>query len=276
MHGQLKMYLIKKILMRNNNAEISQLFIRLVNIMDELRDKCPWDKKQTIESLRKLTIEETYELADSIIDNDLNAMKSELGDLLLHIVFYAKIAEEKNVFTIKEVIEDINEKIIRRHPHIYGNVLVNDDEDVKKNWEDIKLKEGKKTVLGGVPKSLPATVKASRIQEKVRGVGFDWEVKEQIWDKVKEEIDELINETKNENNFSNIENEFGDVFFSLINAARLYNIDPEIALERTNKKFIRRFNYLEEQTINKGLSLHNMSLDDMNEIWEQSKKNDIK
>jgi XTP/dITP diphosphohydrolase len=252
-----------------------QAFDRLLEIMDELREKCPWDKKQTIETLRTLTIEETYELADAIIKNDLNELKKELGDLLLHIVFYAKIGSEKNEFDITDVINGINEKLVNRHPHIFGDVKVKDHREVEENWEQIKLKEKGRnnSVLSGVPDSLPALVKANRVQQKVRGVGFDWEEREQIWDKVKEEIAELQHEVESEDQ-EKIESEFGDVFFSLINAARLYDIDPETALERTNKKFIKRFNFLEEQTLKKGISLNDMSLDEMNVIWEAAKKFD--
>jgi MazG family protein len=252
-----------------------EAFDRLLTIMDELREKCPWDKKQTIESLRTLTIEETYELADAIIENDMKDLKKELGDILLHIVFYAKIATEKNEFTITDVINGISEKLIHRHPHVFGDVKVKDHREVEENWEDIKLteKDSKKSVLSGVPASLPAMVKANRIQQKVRGVGFDWDEKSQIWDKVREELSELQHEIDN-NDSKKIEAEFGDFLFSIINAARLYDIDPETALERTNKKFIKRFNYLEEQTINKGLSLKSMTLDEMNYYWEKAKKFD--
>lgn len=249
-------------------------FERLLKIMDELREKCPWDKKQTFESLRRLTIEETYELAEAITNNDLNDIKKEIGDLLLHIVFYAKIGSEENAFNINDVIDSLCEKLIFRHPHIYGDITVADDEEVKRNWEDLKLKEGNKSVLNGVPTSLPAMVKANRIQEKARGVGFDWEDREQVWDKVKEELSELQNEIKKTDNDKKIEAEFGDLLFSVINAARLYNVDPELALERTNHKFIKRFSYLEEKTLKKGISLHDMSLDDMNKIWEEAKKFD--
>ncbi|NOQ24477.1 MAG: nucleoside triphosphate pyrophosphohydrolase [Bacteroidales bacterium] len=252
-----------------------QAFDRLLEIMDELREKCPWDKKQTIETLRSLTIEETYELADAIIKNDLNELKKELGDLLLHIVFYAKIGSEKNEFDITDVINGINEKLVHRHPHVFGDTKVADHKEVEENWEQIKLKEKDRdnSVLSGVPDSLPALVKANRVQQKVRGVGFDWEERTQIWDKVKEEIAELEHEVESEDQ-EKIESEFGDVFFSLINAARLYDIDPETALERTNKKFIKRFNFLEEQTLKKGISLKDMSLDEMNVIWERAKKYD--
>jgi MazG family protein len=249
-------------------------FDRLLGIMDELREKCPWDKKQTFESLRRLTIEETYELAEAITKNDVNEIKKEVGDLLLHIVFYAKIGSELNAFNIDDVINSLCEKLIYRHPHIYGDVIVADDEDVKRNWEDLKLKGGSKSVLNGVPSSLPAMVKANRIQEKVRGVGFDWEERTQVWDKVKEELNELMTEVEKKDNLKKTELEFGDLLFSVINAARLYDIDPEMALERTNQKFIKRFNYLEENTIKKGRSLHDMSLDEMNTIWEESKKFD--
>jgi len=249
-------------------------FERLLEIMDELREKCPWDKKQTFETLRRLTIEETYELADAITKNDVNEIKKELGDILLHIVFYSKIGSEQKQFDIDDVINSICEKLIFRHPHIYGDVVVADDEEVKRNWEDLKLKEGNKSVLNGVPISLPAMIKASRIQEKARGVGFDWEEREQVWDKVNEELNEVIDEANKTDNLKKTELEFGDLLFSVINAARLYNIDPELALERTNQKFIQRFNYLEQQTIKKGKSLHDMSLNEMNLIWEESKKFD--
>lgn len=254
-----------------------QAFDRLLSIMDELREKCPWDKKQTFESLRKLTIEETYELADAIVKGDKQEVKKELGDLLLHIVFYAKIGSETGDFDIADVINNICEKLIYRHPHIYSDVKVNSDVEVLENWEKLKLKEphSKKSVLEGVPMSLPALIKANRIQEKVRGVGFDWEEREQVWDKVDEELNEFKQEIKNAGK-ERMEAEFGDLLFSMINAARLYGIDPELALERTNRKFIKRFNYLEEQTIKKGKSLHNMSLDEMNKIWEESKKFDKK
>lgn len=252
-----------------------EAFDRLLTIMNELREKCPWDKKQTIESLRTLTIEETFELADAIIENDMKDLKKELGDILLHIVFYALIANEKKEFDITDVINGINEKLVHRHPHVFGDVKVKDHREVEENWEDIKLKEkdSKKSVLSGVPNSLPALVKANRIQQKVRGVGFDWDERTQIWDKVKEELSELEHEVEKADQ-QKIESEFGDLLFSIINAARLYDIDPEIALERTNKKFIKRFKYLEEQTINKGLSLKSMTLDEMNFYWEKAKKFD--
>jgi len=251
-------------------------FERLLVIMDELREKCPWDKKQTFESLRSNTIEETYELADAIIDKNISEIKKELGDLLLHIVFYAKIGSETNDFDISDVINSLCEKLIYRHPHIYGDVKVTDAQNVAENWEKLKLKEKdrNKSVLEGVPKSLPALVKANRIQEKVKGVGFDWEERNQVWNKVIEEFKELKTEIQNNSDQQRIESEFGDVFFSLINAARLYDIDPENALERTNKKFIKRFNYLEEKTIKKGIDLKEMTLDEMNAIWEEAKKFD--
>lgn len=251
-----------------------KVFGELLDIMDELREKCPWDKEQTIESLRKLTIEETYELGDAILQGDLSEVKKELGDLLLHIVFYAKIGEEKNAFTMSDVISGLNEKLIYRHPHIFGNVEVANAREVEQNWERLKLKEkGRKTklVLGGVPTSLPALVKADRIQEKASGVGFDWEYKEQVWDKVKEEILELQDEI-DKADADKMEGEFGDLFFAMVNAARLYNIDPEAALERTNLKFIKRFNYLESKTLKNGIDLKQMSLADMDLIWEEAKK----
>ena len=248
-------------------------FGKLLDIMDELREKCPWDKKQTTESLRNLTIEEAYELADAITLNDPVEIKKELGDLLLHIVFYSRIGAEQDEFDIKDVIESINEKLIYRHPHVYGDVKVADENEVKENWEHLKLKQSKKTVLSGVPVSLPALIKANRIQDKVKGVGFDWEEKHQIWDKVMEELNELKEEI-NVADKNKIESEFGDLFFSLVNAARLYDIDPETALEKTNRKFTRRFNYLESRTMALGRSLKSMSLDEMNVFWEEAKKLD--
>ncbi len=247
-----------------------QAFDRLLTIMDELREQCPWDQKQTMETLRPLTIEETYELGDAILDADLNEVKGELGDLLLHIVFYAKIGSETNDFDISDVINGICEKLIHRHPHIYSDVEVKDETEVKQNWENLKLKEGKKSVLEGVPKSLPALVKASRIQEKVAGVGFDWEHSDQVWDKVEEEIGELKEEIKN-NNQDAIEDEFGDVLFSLINYARFLNINPDNALERTNKKFVKRFKYLEKKAKGLQKSLSDMTLAEMDVYWEESK-----
>lgn len=246
-------------------------FKRLLDIMDKLRKECPWDSVQTNESLRTLTIEEVYELAEAISKENNNEIKKELGDILLHIVFYAKIGEEKESFGIYDVIKNINDKLEFRHPHIFGDVKVKTAKDVEENWERLKLKEGKgKTVLGGIPEALPAMIKAYRIQDKARGVGFDWTEKEQVWDKVKEEYFEMQEELKN-NNSEKFEEEFGDFLFALINVARLYNINPENALEKTNKKFITRFNYLEQKTIAQGKDLKNMTLDEMNEIWEESK-----
>jgi XTP/dITP diphosphohydrolase len=246
-------------------------FDRLLNIMDELRDNCPWDQKQTMESLTHLTIEETYELVDSILDKDMSEVKGELGDLLLHIVFYSKIASETNDFDINDVINSICDKLIQRHPHVYGNENIKNEEDVKRNWEKIKLKSGKKSVLQGVPKSLPAMVKATRIQEKVKGVGFDWDNKEQVFEKVKEEFSELHLEIKRTDNQEKIEKEFGDVLFSMINYARFIGVDPETALERTNKKFISRFNYLEQEVKKNKLDLMKMTLEEMDLIWDKSK-----
>ena len=247
-------------------------FDQLVSIMDRLRAECPWDQKQTMESLSHLTIEETYELMDAILNKDMNEIKGELGDLLLHIVFYSKIASETNDFNINDVINSICNKLIERHPHVYGNKTVNTEEEVKRNWEKIKLKNGRKSVLEGVPKSLPAMVKASRIQEKARGVGFDWENMNQVFEKVKEEFIELHEEVVIENNKTKVEKEFGDVLFSLINYARFIGVDPESALERTNKKFILRFSFLEKEVNRKGSKLENMSLEEMDKLWNESKK----
>lgn len=255
----------------NSRNEQLKAFDRLLTIMDELREQCPWDKKQTMQSLRHLTIEETYELGDAILDNDLDEIKKELGDVLLHIVFYAKIGSETNNFDIADVCTSICDKLVDRHPHIYGDVLVDNEEDVKRNWENLKLKEGKKSVLEGVPKSLPAVVKANRIQDKVAGVGFDWEKPEQVFEKVKEELNELQLEINKENQAA-IENEFGDVMFSMINYARFLNINPENALEKTNKKFIKRFQYLEQQSKKIQKELKDMSLEEMDVFWEESKK----
>jgi XTP/dITP diphosphohydrolase len=246
-------------------------FNKLIQIMDELRDNCPWDKKQTIHSLRQQTIEETYELADAITDKDWNGIKEELGDLLLHIIFYAKIGLEENKFTLQEVIDEICEKLIKRHPHIYGNVKVEDEEDVKKNWEQIKLSEGKKSVLSGVPKSLPAMVKAMRIQEKAKQVGFEWANKEQVWEKVEEEKTELL-EAVDSGNTEHIEEEAGDLFFSVINYVRFLKVDAENALELTNKKFIKRFTQMETEVQKKGENLGNMTLAEMDAIWNEIKK----
>lgn len=255
----------------NTRKEQLAALNKLLDIMDELREKCPWDKKQTLESLRHLTIEETYELADAILDNDLEEVKKELGDLLLHIVFYAKIGSETNHFDIGDVANKISEKLIHRHPHIYGDVKVNSEEEVKENWEKLKLKEGKNSVLEGVPKSLPAMVKANRIQDKVAGVGFDWEHPEQVWKKVQEELSELNTEIK-KGNSKQIESEFGDVLFSMINYARFIGVNPENALEKTNKKFSNRFQFLEKAAKKENKELSEMTLNEMNVYWEQSKE----
>jgi len=255
----------------NTKEQKLQAFSRLLDIMDELREKCPWDKKQTFESLRHLTIEETYELGDAILDNDFIEIKKELGDLLLHVLFYAKIGSETETFDIADVANSIAEKLIYRHPHIYGNTTVKNEEEVKQNWEKLKLKEGRSSVLEGVPKSLPAMVKATRIQDKVASVGFDWEESHQVFDKVKEEIFELQTEIE-KGNIDNIESEFGDVLFSLINYARFIKVNPENALERTNKKFINRFQYLEKEAKKEGKQLSEMTLGEMQEHWEKSKK----
>ncbi|MGB5428158.1 nucleoside triphosphate pyrophosphohydrolase [Eudoraea sp.] len=254
-----------------NKREIQlKAFDRLLTIMDELREQCPWDKKQTLQTLRHLTIEETYELGEAILENDLKEVKNELGDLLLHIVFYARIGSETNSFDIADVANSICDKLINRHPHIYGDVTVTNEEDVKRNWENIKLSEGKKSVLEGVPNSLPALVKANRIQEKVAGVGFDWERPEQVFEKVKEELSELQEEFK-AGNKDKLESEFGDVFFSIVNYARFLDINPENALERTNKKFIKRFQYLEGKAKEQNRTLKEMSLAEMDVYWEEAK-----
>lgn len=255
----------------NSRAYQLAAFDRLLTIMDELREKCPWDKKQTMQSLRHLTIEETYELGDAILDNNLNEVKKELGDLLLHLVFYAKIGSETQDFDIADVCNEICEKLIHRHPHIYGDTVVENEEEVKQNWEKLKLKEGKKSVLEGVPRSLPALVKASRIQDKVKGVGFDWEEPHQVWDKVQEELQELQEEVA-AGNQDKMESEFGDVLFSMINYARFLNINPEDALERTNKKFIKRFQYLESKADQLGKPLMDMTLAEMDVFWNEAKK----
>jgi len=252
--------------------EKQEAFGRLLSVMDELREKCPWDRKQTNESLRTLTIEETYELADAILEGSEDGIRKELGDILLHIVFYAKIGEEKQAFSIKDVIDSLIEKLIYRHPHIFGETKVKDAREVEQNWEALKLKEkdGNRSVLAGVPKSLPAMVKANRIQDKARGMGFDWEDRKQVWEKVQEELEEVkVEMIKNDKDA--MEDEFGDLFFSLINAARLYGVNPENALERTNQKFIKRFNYLEQKTIAKGIDLKNLSLAEMDKIWNEAK-----
>jgi len=251
-------------------------FERLLQIMDTLREQCPWDKKQTMETLRHLTIEETYELSDAILEGDLNEIKKEIGDIMLHLVFYARIASETNDFDIISVLNSICDKLISRHPHIYGDVEVNNEEDVKRNWEQLKLKEGNKSVLSGVPASLPALVKASRIQEKARGVGFDWEEKSQVWEKVEEEMREFRDEFNKEDEQSidkeKAESEFGDLMFSLINYARFIDINPENALEKTNKKFIKRFQYLESKAKEQGKDLKDMTLGEMDVYWNEAKK----
>ncbi len=255
----------------NSRQEQLKAFDRLLTIMDELREQCPWDRKQTIQSLRHLTIEETYELGEAILENDLTEVKNELGDLLLHIVFYAKIGSEAAHFDMADVANDICEKLISRHPHIYGDVVVANEEEVKQNWENLKLKEGKKSVLEGVPKSLPALVKANRIQDKVAGVGFDWEEPQQVFEKLSEELEELQHEVS-EGNTEKIEQEFGDVLFSMINYARFLKVDPENALERTNLKFIKRFQYLEKKAITEGKALKDMTLAEMDVYWNEAKK----
>lgn len=255
----------------NTRAKQLQAFDRLLTIMKELREQCPWDKKQTMQTLRHLTIEETYELGDAILDDDLEEVKNELGDILLHIVFYAKIGSETKHFDIADVCNGICEKLINRHPHIYGDVTVQNEEDVKRNWENLKLKEGKKSVLEGVPKSLPALVKANRIQDKVAGVGFDWEQPEQVWQKVEEELTEFKEEVK-ANQIEKMEAEFGDLLFSLVNYARFLDINPENALERTNKKFIKRFQYLEKKSKEANKTLKEMTLEEMDVFWEEAKK----
>ncbi|MDB2426628.1 nucleoside triphosphate pyrophosphohydrolase [Flavobacteriaceae bacterium] len=256
--------------MTNRKTQL-EAFDRLLTIMDELREQCPWDKKQTMETLRPLTIEETYELGDAILNADLNEVKGELGDLLLHIVFYSKIGSETNDFDITDVINTICKKLIHRHPHVYGDVIIKNEIEVKHNWENLKLKEGKNSVLEGVPHSLPALVKASRIQEKVAGVGFDWKHTDQVWNKIEEEIKELKEEILNMNQNA-IEDEFGDVLFSLINYARFLNVNPENALERTNKKFIKRFQYLEKKANQNQKSLSEMTLAEMGIYWDEAKK----
>ncbi len=251
-----------------------EAFERLLNIMDDLREKCPWDKKQTIESLRHLTIEETYELSDAILKNNSTELKKELGDILLHIVFYARIASETAQFNIADVMNSLCDKLIFRHPHIYGDVKVSDEEDVKRNWENLKQKEkgGNTSVLSGVPNSMPALLKAYRIQEKARAVGFDWEQPEQVFEKVREEIEELKSEVDKQNNITKIEDEFGDVLFSLINYARFLNVNPEDALERTNKKFTKRFNYMEQKIKEQGKQISDCTLAEMDVFWNEAKK----
>ena len=249
-------------------------FERLLTIMDDLRTKCPWDKKQTLETLRHLTIEETYELSDAILEKDMVEIKKELGDLMLHLVFYAKIGSETNDFDIADVLNSVCEKLINRHPHIYGDVVAETEQQVKENWEKIKLKEGNKSVLEGVPVSLPSLIKASRIQEKARGVGFDWENNEQVWEKVEEELGEFKVEADKKDNLKKTEDEFGDVLFSLVNYARTIGINPEDALEKTNKKFIKRFQYLEKEANKAGKTLDSMTLAEMDVYWNQAKENE--
>jgi len=253
-----------------HRAEKMAAFGRLLDIMEDLREQCPWDQKQTLETLRPLSIEEVYELGDAILDEDLEEVKKELGDLMLHLVFYAKIGEEKQAFNMTEVLNGICDKLIARHPHIYGNVQADDEEAVKANWEKLKLKEGKKSVLEGVPRSLPAMVKATRIQEKARGAGFDWERPQQVWDKVREELAELEAEVKGGSQQA-IESEFGDFLFSMINVSRFLKVDPESALERTNKKFIWRFQYMEEQARKEGKQVADYELAQMEQWWQQAK-----
>ncbi|MDB5196988.1 MAG: mazG [Flaviaesturariibacter sp.] len=252
----------------------SDAFNRLVMIMDELREQCPWDKKQTIQTLRQQTIEETYELADAITEGSWKDIKEELGDLLLHIVFYSKIGAEQQQFSIDEMINGICEKLIRRHPHIYGDVKVSDDNDVKRNWEALKLAEGKTSVLAGLPKALPALVKAMRLQEKAKQVGFEWDTREQVWEKVEEEIEELKEAIQTEDQ-NKIEDEYGDVLFSMVNFARFLKVDAENALERTNKKFISRFTQMEALATQKGRSLADMNLEEMDALWNEIKRNRI-
>jgi XTP/dITP diphosphohydrolase len=251
-------------------------FQRLLNVLDTLRTQCPWDKKQTMETLRHLTIEETYELSDAILEGDMQEIKKELGDLMMHLVFYARIGSETNDFDITDVLNGVCDKLINRHPHIYGDVEVNNEDDVKRNWEQIKLKEGNKSVLGGVPGGLPALVKASRIQEKARGVGFDWDKKEQVWAKVEEELQEFKDEfniAENENiDIEKAEGEFGDLLFSLVNYARFIDINPENALEKTNKKFIKRFQFLESKAKENGKALQDMTLAEMDVYWNEAKR----
>jgi MazG family protein len=255
----------------HNTEEKLKAFERLLEIMDELREKCPWDREQTLESLRNLTIEETYELTDAILENDLEEIKKELGDLFLHIVFYSRIGSEKGAFDVADVLNSINEKLIYRHPHVFGDRKVRDSVEVIGNWEELKMKEGQRSVLAGVPVSLPALIKAHRIQDKARAVGFDWDVKEQVWDKIEEEIGEVKQEMIDGSDPERREDEIGDLLFSIVNAARLYDVEPETALERTNRKFIKRFKYLEKKALESGKSLKEMSLPEMEAIWQESK-----
>lgn len=255
----------------HSTEEKLKAFKRLLDVMDELREKCPWDREQTLESLRNLTIEETYELADAIIDEDLDEIKKELGDLMLHIVFYSKIGSEKGAFDVADVLNSVCDKLVFRHPHVFGEWKVKDSGEVVENWEELKMKEGNRSVLAGVPVLLPAMIKAHRIQDKVRAIGFDWEQRDQVWDKVNEEIREVKHELNNGQEFEKMEDEIGDLLFSVINAARLYNVEPETALERTNRKFIQRFNYLETKAKDLGRSLKEMSLEEMESIWQEAK-----
>jgi len=255
----------------HSKEEKLEAFERLLEIMDELREKCPWDREQTLDSLRNLTIEETYELADAIMDQDLSEIRKELGDLMLHIVFYAKIGSEKGAFDIADVLTGINEKLVFRHPHVFGDRAVKDSGEVIENWEELKMKEGNRSVLAGVPVSLPAMIKSHRIQDKVRAVGFDWDHREQVWDKVLEEIQEVQQEMNDGQEKERMEDEIGDLLFSIVNAARLYDIEPETALERTNRKFIKRFKYLERKALEMGRSLKEMSLQEMETIWQEAK-----
>jgi MazG family protein len=249
-------------------------FERLLEIMDQLREKCPWDREQTLDSLRNLTIEETYELADAIMDKNLDEIRKELGDLILHIVFYAKIGSEEKAFDIADVLEGINDKLVFRHPHVFGDWKVKDSGEVIENWEELKMKEGNRSVLAGVPVSLPAMIKSHRIQDKARAVGFDWDQREQVWDKVIEEIDEVRYEITNGHDKKRVEEEIGDLLFSIVNAARLYDIEPETALERTNRKFISRFKFLEKKALESGTSLKEMTLEEMETIWQEAKSED--
>lgn len=255
----------------HSSEEKLQAFGRLLEVMDELRTKCPWDREQTMESLRNLTIEETYELADAIIDRNLDEVKKELGDLMLHIVFYSRIGSEKGAFDVADVLNSVCDKLVFRHPHVFGEWKVKDSGEVIENWEELKMKEGNHSVLAGVPVSLPAMIKAHRIQDKARAVGFDWEKRDQVWDKVSEEIQEVKHELDQGREHAKMESEIGDLLFSVINAARLYNVEPETALERTNRKFIQRFNYLEAKARQMNRSLKEMSLEEMEDIWQEAK-----
>jgi len=255
----------------HRTEEKLKAFERLLEVMDELREKCPWDREQTLESLRNLTIEETYELADAIMDHDLEEVRKELGDLMLHIVFYSKIGSEKGAFDVADVLNGICDKLVFRHPHVFGDRKVKGAEEVLENWEELKMKEGNRSVLAGVPVSLPAMIKAHRIQDKVRAIGFDWDQREQVWDKVSEEIQEVEHELNKGQEHEKMEEEIGDLLFSVINAARLYNIEPETALERTNRKFIKRFKYLETKALQMNRSLKEMSLEEMEAIWQEAK-----